>query len=182
MSENIFEIEPGYYQAKPTCCGLVKTTNGHRQFAIECAIEVPVDGAAPRTVVMTKFQNLAEQGLEYAMQDVENCGGDVSKGIEEWNIDATRSVRVHVTKDEFGTKLKSIFSNDRQGGFLIKKMALDEGEKAEAVIGYNERIAALRALRAQNSGQPTPAPVSNGAKPVTKPADTSAAPKVKVPF
>jgi len=109
-------------------------------------------------------------------------GGDISKGIEEWSVDTTRTVRVHVTKDEYGTKLKSIFSNDRQGGFLIKKMALDEGEKAEAVIGYNERIAALRALRAQNSGQPTPAPASNGTKPVVKSTETLAAPKSKVSF
>lgn len=189
---NEFEIAEGKYQAKPTCAGIVKTPNGHLQFAIECAIEVPSGGEGePRIVLLTKFQNLAEQGLEYAEQDARNCGCDTSKEMQHWTVDTTKYVTVVVDKHEYNgkiqTRLKSIFSNDREGGFLIKKMAVDVNESANEVLGLNERMAALRALRAQNSGQAPAAthaqtPPSNGAKPAGKPPAAAAAPKAKVPF
>lgn len=194
MSE---EIPEGKYQAKPTVCGLIKTGGGHLQFAIECAVEVPVEGGEPRTVVLTKFQNLAEQGLEYAETDAKNCGCDVTQEMQNWMVDTTKTVTVIVEHSEYQGKkqvrLKSIFSNDREGGFLIKKMAINPAEDASEVIGINERMAALRALRAQNSAQSMSAGggvasgsgsngSSNGAKPAAKPPAVATAPKSKVPF
>lgn len=188
MSE---EIADGKYQAKPTVCGLVKTTNGHLQFAIECAVEVPIEGGEPRTVVLTKFQNLAEQGLEYAETDAKNCGCDVTQEMQNWMVDTTKTVTVIIENTEYQgkrqTRLKSIFSNDREGGFLIKKMAVDVNESASEVLGINERMAALRALRAQNSGQAMSAGAgaathSNGAKPAAKPPAAAPAPKSKMTF
>lgn len=193
MSEaNSLDIAEGKYQAKPTVSGIVRTPNGHLQYAIECAIEVPVENAPPRIVLLTKFQNLAEQGMEYAEQDARNCGCDTSKDIQDWAVDTTKTVTVVVDKSEYNgkiqTRLKSIYSNDREGGFLIKKLAINVDESANEVLGLNERMAALRALRAQNSGQQAvqshaaPAPTSNGAKPAQKPPAVASAPKAKVPF
>ena len=191
--ENSMDIAEGKYQAKPTVSGIVRTPNGHLQYAIECAIEVPVENAPPRIVLLTKFQNLADQGMEYAEQDARNCGCDTSKEIQDWTVDTTKTVTVVVDKSEYNgkiqTRLKSIYSNDREGGFLIKKLAINVDESANEVLGLNERMAALRALRAQNSGQVQShaapqghAPASNGAKPAQKAPAAAAAPKAKVPF
>lgn len=143
------DIPEGYYAAKPTECGMTRSKNGHEQFAIECAFEVPDDTApeGKRTVHLTKFGGLDGEGLEYTVRDAETVGCDTSLDIREWRVDPTRVVRVKVVIDgEWGAKLKSIFPADGAGGgALIRKQAMDEAQKASVAERVNARIAALKA-------------------------------------
>lgn len=144
-------IAEGVYDAKPTCCGLIISKNGHDQFAIECLI-TPLEGDGP-PVHLTKFCMFeTDESLKYTLQDAENCGCDVTKDIREWEVDPTRHVRAKVIIDgKWGPKLKSIFPIDGTGGVsgaLINKQAMDEGRKITVAKSVAERIAALRGTKA----------------------------------
>jgi hypothetical protein len=155
------DIAEGYYTAKPTCSGLTSSKNGHDQFAIEVAIEVPDTSAedGKRVVHMTKFGGLEnDESLGYTARDAETCGCDVTKDIREWTVDTGRAVRVHVVDNgEYGMKLKSIFPADPPGGVLVKKQAMADDRKAVVAQSVNERLAALRAKSGKSGPAPTPA-------------------------
>lgn len=179
-------LPDGYYMAKPTAWGLIITEKNHvEQFAIECAVMLTADDGTEYTVSFTKFGGLDGEGLQYTMQDAEICGAKVyeEEDIRKWELDKTKTVKVHVVADgQYGPKLKSIFGPD-SGGILIGKLKMDEATAAERAPGINERIAALKALRAQNtpSGvQTRPASQQNGAKAAAAP-EQQQAPDIKKP-
>jgi hypothetical protein len=111
------DIAEGYYDRQAHLLGLTSSKNGHDQFAIEVAIEVPDTSAedGKRVVHMTKFGGLEnDESLGYTARDAETCGCDVTKDIREWTVDTGRAVRVHVVDNgEYGMKLKSIFPPTR---------------------------------------------------------------------
>jgi hypothetical protein len=174
MSEdNRIEIQDGYYDARPTFCGLTVSKNGHDQFAIECAIEVPLQDGTTRTVHLTKFNGLSTEPLpaggsqlEFTMGDADRCGCNVDGDIREWMVDQNRKVRVKIVNDEYGPKLKSIFDESSSGG-LIRKQAMDDGRKAVVAESLNARIKAMRAKQAaqgntKSAPRPASKPAANG--------------------
>lgn len=154
------DIAPGYYDAKPTCCGLTTSKNGFDQFAIEVAIEVDdseVEGGK-RTVHMTKFGGLDnDESLGYTARDAETCGCDTTIDPREWTVDPTRVVRVHVVQNGEYTDLKSIFPRDGGGGVLVKKQAMADDRKAVVAESVASRLAALRAKAGKEPAAPRPA-------------------------
>jgi hypothetical protein len=177
-------IANGFYNAKPTCAGLTKSTNGHDQFAIEVAIEIE-DQAEP--VVMTLFSGLdtskvitrrdgsTTTQLEITMEQAERCGIDTSLDIRQWagSLDTERPIRVKVEADDYGPKLKGIYEPGGAGG-LIKKQAMDDASAAAVASKLNAQIKALRAKRGAQVGgakpsaptpQRSPPRPANGARP-----------------
>jgi hypothetical protein len=157
-----FEIPDGFYNARPTCCGLTVSKNGYDQFAIEVAIEIDPDS---ESVTLTRFGGLDTNTdvhggcpLEYTMRDAEACGCDTSRDIREWDVDTTRTIRVKVTNDEHGPKFK-IYSGN---GGLIRKQAMDDSRAAAVATKLNGHIAALRAKNGLPPVSPRPVQRSNG--------------------
>jgi len=154
----VHNIPEGTYEANPIMVGITRTKNEHIQLAFECGLKVFLgDGSDKFDVVrLTKFGGIeSDEGLMYAAQDAENCGCDTNLPIEQWKVNPKLTVICKVVRDEYGTKLKSIFKNEPlEAGYLIRKNALDEGMAQEVVSDLNARMAALRAAK-------------NDAKPVT---------------
>lgn len=162
----INDVPDGMYRASPVACGITKTEKGHIQFAIECAVKVPLDDGEFAVVNMTKFGGIeTDEGMTYAMQDAENVGCDTSKPMEQWTVDPKITVVCKVLRDEYGVKLKSIFP-DRplEAGFLIKKMEIPAEEKEHHMNEVNARLAAIRAKRADGGtvGKTPSAPNGGG--------------------
>lgn len=167
-SQNIPE---GQYKGHPRKCGVVKTDNGYLQFAIECAIIVPLNDGNYEEVAMTKFGGIdSDEGFGYAIQDGENVGCDVTKPIEEWEVDTKLTVVCVVKKDDYGLKLKSIFKDTPlEAGFLINKMAIPQEDKAVILPDLNARRAAI--LKARNDAKPLEGKNGGGTPPQQNPDD-----------
>jgi hypothetical protein len=180
-------IDNGFYSAKPTFAGLIRTANGHSQFAIEVAI--PIDGQT-EPVVMTLASGLdtskpiqrkdgsTTTQLEITMTQAELCGIDTSRDIRQWGetLDTEAQIRVKVEAEEYEgkwrPKLKGIYGPGGAGG-LIKKQAMDDASAAAVASQLNAQIKALRAKReAQGGGaaktRPQPTRPTNGARPQSR--------------
>jgi hypothetical protein len=193
MNIDAKNIQDGFYSAKPTCCGLILSKNGHEQFAIEVAIEIE---GQDESVLMTTFGGLDSKpiqrqdgstttSLEITMDQAEACGVDTSLDIRKWNIDSTREVRVKIAGEEYnGTwtpKLRGIYPPGGGGG-LIRKQAMDDTRAAAVASRLNSHIAALRAKRGTPAAAPAPKPTSKPAqRQASKPANGGDAFKGEAP-
>jgi hypothetical protein len=150
------DVPDGSYRANPRACGVIKTAKaGARQFAIEVSLKVPVeleDGKKGiERVNATKFGGIdTDEGMLYAIQDAENVGCDINEpDMEKWVVNPDLSVIVKVETDDYGKKIKSIFPDKPlEAGFMIKKQAIPEDERALQMQDINARMAAVRASRA----------------------------------
>ena len=166
-------VPNGYYNAKPTFCGLTKSKNGFDQFAIEFNIEVPES----EPVTLTNFCGLSTDplqngscSLEITMEQAEACGVDTSKSIAEWMIDPERVVRVKIENDDYGSKIRGVYKPGGNGA-LIRQQAMDDAQKKSVASALDQHIKALRMKQAANGGpRPMPKPAAKP-KPATRPAN-----------
>lgn len=159
---NASDLSDGYYDARPTCWGLTETKNGVPQYAIEFEVMVQTE-AGPEAVSVLHKQGFGnDKGFEILVEQLRVCGWQGSD-FNTVELDATKSVRINIGRDDYGVKVKGVYGQRS----VVERFALKDDKKQAAVAELNQR------LRAMGLAAPATSPAS-----VAHPAHPSnAAPK-----
>jgi hypothetical protein len=144
-------ISDGTYPGKPVSMALIVSQKKKTPLLrITCEIIVPDDGGENRTHRVTKSCALTQNAYQYTVLDAELCGADTSQSVDKWKPNVKLDVRCRVENDDYGPKLKSIFKDDGEDGFV----ASQEKPTAAMIATINEQIRVTKAMMASGELKP----------------------------
>lgn len=164
------DLQDGYYDARPTCWGLTETKNGVPQYAIEFEVTVQTE-AGPEAVSVLHKQGFGnDKGFEILVEQLRVCGWQGSD-FNTVELDATKSVRINIGRDDYGVKVKGVYGQRS----AVERYALKDDKKQAAVAELNQRLRAmgLAAPATSTASVAHPAHPSNAA-PKAAPAQRAA--------
>lgn len=153
-------------EGKPTAWGWIESSKSKvEQYVIEFAVARTDDQGAPRVDSIVKTQTVTtDEQMGYVLQDLRTCGWD---GADPDNIelDVNRTVRLVITTDEHGDKVKSIYplEGGGLGKYLLSKQAMPEDRKRAVTDRLRAAMAASGTTTATKPTTPRARPAaSNG--------------------